>query len=229
MEPTPDRWFKALGVALAIIALSGGLATQVSGAAKKPAKKKPVTAVAGKTCTPKGARAPGTNLDCVAVGKALQWQPKGSRANPLAIGEAGEIQIYDTPPIRYRFTVLSAKPDATADVTLDPNKKPVPAGVRFVSISAELTFLGDGASADPATVGYWEFVDAKDTAYGFYGGAECDQYGSIVSPLPLRKADLNVPSTGALCAAVPISSINSTLLVRVRGLSGKAIWYRPIA
>ncbi len=229
METTSIRWFKPLGTALALLALAGGLVTPVGAAAKKPAKKKPVTAVAGKTCTPKGARAPGTNLDCVAVGKVLQWQPKGSRANPLDIGEAGEIQIYDTPPSRYRFTVLSAKPDATADVTLDPNKKPVPAGVRFVSVSAELTFLGDGASADPATVGYWEFVDSKDTAYGFYGGAECDQYGSIVSALSLRKAELNVPSTGVLCAAVPVGSINSTLLLRVRGLSGKAIWYRPIA
>ncbi|MCX7055170.1 MAG: hypothetical protein NTU56_13380 [Proteobacteria bacterium] len=147
-----------------------GLASPAGAAAKKTTNE-PV-AVTGKACSPKGARDPGTALDCVAVGKGLQWQPKGSRANPLLIGEAGEIQIYDAPLNRYRFKVLSVKTDATADVPLDPGKKPVPADVRFVMISAELTFLGDGA--------------------------------------------------------VAVASIGPTLLLRVRGLSGKAIWFRPI-
>ena len=226
MEIASKRRVTSVGAWAVVAFVTVGLASPAGAAAKKTTNV-PV-AVTGAACSPQGARDPGTALDCVAVGKGLQWQPKGSRANPLLIGEAGEIQIYDAPPNRYRFKVLSVKADATADVPLDPGKKPVPADVRFVMISAELTFLGDGAVGDPSVYGYWELVDAKDKAYGLYGDSECEQYGTTPSPLSLRNAALNAPSSGNLCGAVAVASIGPTLLLRVRGLSGKAIWFRPI-
>ncbi len=54
------------------------------------ATKKTVPPRAGAACTKLGTRAPGTTLDCVAVGTKKQWQPKGSKLNPFLPGESFE-------------------------------------------------------------------------------------------------------------------------------------------
>ena len=68
---------------LTVFALTGS----VTGAAAKTAKPKAKKPVAGQACSPIGAHAAGTNLDCVAVGSKKQWQPKGSKLNPYRLGE----------------------------------------------------------------------------------------------------------------------------------------------
>jgi hypothetical protein len=91
MEIASKRRVATVGAWAVVAFVTVGLASPAAAAAKKTTNE-PV-AVTGAACSPKGARDPGTALDCVAIGKGLQWQPKGSRANPLLIGEAGEIQI----------------------------------------------------------------------------------------------------------------------------------------
>lgn len=72
-------------VALAAV---GSLLGSPATAAKKVAK--PKVPVVGGTCSPLGAHAAGTSLDCVKNGSKLQWQPKGSKLNPFKIGETFE-------------------------------------------------------------------------------------------------------------------------------------------
>lgn len=62
----------------------------VGGSPAGAATKKTVPPRAGAACATLGTRAPGTNLDCVAVGTKKQWQPKGSKPNPLLPGEPFE-------------------------------------------------------------------------------------------------------------------------------------------
>jgi hypothetical protein len=45
---------------------------------------------AGAACPTAGRRAPGTNLDCIKVGTKRQWQPRGSKLNPVPPNEPYE-------------------------------------------------------------------------------------------------------------------------------------------
>ena len=82
------RRLRALGL-FAAFSVAGSLVTPiVADAATKKAKPKGPSA--GQACSPIGAHAPGTSLDCVAVGSKKQWQPKGTKLNPYRIGETFE-------------------------------------------------------------------------------------------------------------------------------------------
>jgi hypothetical protein len=95
---------------------------------KAPAKAKP--AVAGGTCSPVGARAPGTSLDCVKVGTKLQWQPKGSKLNPYLVGESfawtqsSNLQNPGALISSRTISVVEYLPDASGWVSMWPDNQP---------------------------------------------------------------------------------------------------------
>ena len=107
------------------------------------AVKKPKVPVAGATCAAAAATfrtAKGARLDCVRVGSKLQWQPRGTRANPLGWGEAA---LVATEYARWQITVTAVEPDVTA-VVLAPDERnlaPRP-GAQYVGLRLSLTYVG---------------------------------------------------------------------------------------
>jgi hypothetical protein len=80
---------RSLLLALALVPLAA-VVHLVGATPASAVTKKTVPPRAGAACTKLGTRAPGTTLDCVAVGTKKQWQPKGSKLNPFLPGEAFE-------------------------------------------------------------------------------------------------------------------------------------------
>jgi hypothetical protein len=119
----------ALSVLMISAVLAPVLVVLSADAAKKPVTTKP-RAVAGGSCSPLGAHAAGTSLDCVKVGTKLQWQPKGSKANPYLVGETFEWTqssnrrnagaLIST----RRMTVVEYLPDASSWVSSWPDNQP---------------------------------------------------------------------------------------------------------
>ena len=75
-------------IAASITLLSFANVDRASAAKKVTSRTKSKAPAVGVACTAAGARAAGTALDCVRVGSKLQWQPKGSKANPFDLGES---------------------------------------------------------------------------------------------------------------------------------------------
>jgi hypothetical protein len=217
-------------ILLIFVLISSALAyvsTPVQAAAKKPKKAAKVVIAAGKPCTPLGAHAANTNLDCVTVGKGLQWQVLGSRLNPVPVGTPAEYSVYTDPVNRYRLRIVSVTPNATAQVIPDPRRPPIPAGSQAVMIAAELTFLGDGEVGDPQSKAGYSLVDPADHSFGLYADQACDEFGMPPNPLSLRNAPLNQTQQANLCAVVPDSSAATALLFHVRSpFTNLDIWFK---
>ncbi|MGE0313117.1 MAG: hypothetical protein AB7P21_16010 [Lautropia sp.] len=102
----------------------------------------PATVGTGLPCTPLAATATqaGTRFDCVAVGAALQWHPRGSRPNPLGRGEATTVT---TDFASWRISVTGFEPDINARIAAAAATNPLPpAGSQYAGLNVELTFLG---------------------------------------------------------------------------------------
>ncbi len=225
-----------------VLVASGALAAQLFGGtsagavSKKPTKKKVATTqpAAGKVCTKVGARAPGTSLDCVKVGKALQWQRRGSKLNPFHLNEVGEYTAYEGNRYRLKvtgiatLTVEDIKPGGTG-------KYPIPAGFVPVKVGAELTYLGPKESNDlPASITALVLVDANGRKFETYAGddkagGECSQFGEV-DQNNTRHLDKDSPLTSGLCVVVPATSVGPLLLLNLSWLNEpNGIWFKTTA
>jgi hypothetical protein len=105
----------------------------------------PATITAGASCNTIGARSDvsGTRFDCVSVGGALQWQPRGSRPNPFAWGEKA---VVTTAFAVWEVTLTTVTPDVTARVlAVDNRNQPPAAGAQLVGLNLELRYVGSRA------------------------------------------------------------------------------------
>ena len=207
-----------------------------SGATKKKAKAvvKATVPAAGKACSPIGAAAAGTNLDCVTVGKALQWQPRGSRVNPFHLNDGAEYVAYEGN--RYRLKIASLTVLTPADIKPGgQGKYPIPTGMTPVRVDAELTYLGPKDSNNlPASITYLVLVDASGRKFDTYAGddksgGECSQFGEFP---PNRTSDLTTaaPLTTGICVVLPAASVGPTLPVNLSWLNDKTgIWFKTSA
>jgi hypothetical protein len=212
----------------------GNQATAASMAKKK--KSAPVASktliAAGKPCptigASGGATAPG--LDCVRVGTALQWQPRGSRFNPFHLNEPAEYNSYEQD--RYRFVATGTSMLTAADIGApDPNRKQIPAGSGPIRIGASLTYLGPRPTADPAAnLSSYEVVDGagSGTKFGLYADAACSEYSSKqIDSISLRVAPVNVEQAAGFCVVVPSASMTPALLVHVFWIDNReGLWFK---
>lgn len=150
MEPTVTRRIlRATAAALTVATaglLAGGVPADAAVKKKATTTKAPKGPVANAACSPLGQTArtaAGARFDCVHVGAKLQWQPRGSRLNPLGWGETA---LVVTEYAKWNITVTSVENDVTAAV-LAPDARNVPprAGAQYVGLHLHLTYVGDNA------------------------------------------------------------------------------------
>lgn len=197
-------------------------------ATKAAAKTAPA---AGKVCTPAGAQAAGTNLDCVAVGKALQWQPRGTRVNPYRLNDVADYTAYQGDKYRLKITGSAPRPPAEIGAPAD-GRPPIPTGSAPLQIGAELTYLGANPAGDPpARLTTIEVVDAANAKYGLYGDKECTQYGStLATTIGLRSLVKDTPATEGFCVIVPTASVGPNLLIHFYWIDDQnGIWFKTSA
>ena len=120
----------AVGLAALVVTVAACVGLSPSSASAATKKTKPKTPVAGGVCSPLGARAAGTSLDCVKVGTKLQWQPKGSKLNPFKLGESFQWTQSSNGTAAgalistRRLTVTGYLPDASGWVSSFPDNAP---------------------------------------------------------------------------------------------------------
>lgn len=107
------------------------------------APKKVKAPAAGVSCSPLQAvskNARGARFDCVKNRTKAQWQPRGSRLNPLGWNEAA---IITTEYASWQITVTSVTPDVTARVlAVDGRNVPPAPGSQLVGLNLALTYVG---------------------------------------------------------------------------------------
>lgn len=208
-----------------------------SGATKKTVKAvvKATVPAAGKACLAIGAAAAGTNLDCVTVGKALQWQPRGSRVNPFHLNDGAEYVAYEGN--RYRLKICESdgidagryQAGRTGEV---PDSHGNDSGPRRCGTYLSWTKgLQQSAGIDhlPCLL-----VDASGRKFDTYAGddksgGECSQFGEFP---PNRTSDLmtGAPLTTGICVVLPAASVGPTLPVNLSWLNDKTgIWFKTSA
>ena len=182
----------------------------------------------GVVCETLGAHAEGTALDCVTTPTGQTWRTKGTRLNPYRIGETATIQRYVGAAWVNSYTIktTSGNPDATAEVTIvpGPNRLPIPVGSRATSAGVVITLLGPKAKPAPSAGLDSFFVDSADVAYPLYaykrGEQDCTMtFRSLANEAKLTQNNGTI--TGKVCTYVNASSINSTLLMRIKPRSIK--------
>ena len=182
----------------------------------------------GVVCETLGAHAEGTALDCVTTPTGQTWRTKGTRLNPYRIGETATIQRFVGAAWvnSYTIKVTEGNPDATSEVTIVPTVKPrpIPAGSRATSAGVVITLLGPKAKPAPSAGLNSFFVDAANVAYPLYafktGEQDCSMaYRNLANAANL--AQNNGTISGKVCTYVNASSINSTLLMRIKPTSFK--------
>lgn len=187
-----------------------------------------VTPAEGVVCETLGAHAEGTALDCVTTPTGQTWRTKGTRLNPYRIGETATIQRYVGASwvSSYAIKTTNGNPDATAEVTIAPggNRLPIPPGSRATSAGVVITLLGPKAKPAPSAGLDSSFVDAANVAYPLYAFKKGEQDCSMAFRTLANEAKLtqnNGTITGNVCTYVNASSINSTLLMRIKPKSFK--------
>lgn len=186
------------------------------------------TPAEGVACETLGAHAEGTALDCVTTPTGQTWRTKGTRLNPYRIGETATIERFvgvSWVP-SYTIKTTSGNPDATADVTFVPRTNPlaIPAGSRATTAGVVITLLGPKAKPAPSAGLDSFFVDATDVAYPLYAYKKGEQDCSMAYRNLANEAKLtqnNGTITGNVCTYVNATSINSTLLMRIKPKSFK--------
>jgi hypothetical protein len=226
MYSTTPKQAKATFRRIAALAAVSVAGTIVTGTAHAQADTP--TPAEGVACETLGAHAPGTALDCVTTPAGQTWRTKGTRLNPYRIGETATIDRYvgaSWVP-SYTIKVTGGNPDATADVTFAPAKKPlaIPTGSRATSAGVVITLLGPKAKPAPSAGLDSSFVDSADVAYPLFaykkGEQDCSMaYRNLTNPANL--AQNNGTITGNVCTYVNASSINNTLLMRIKPKSFK--------
>ena len=225
----------ALGALLAAACVWGPAGP--AGAATKKATKKTakVSIAAGKPCPTLDQSAPGTGLDCVLVGKALQWQPRGTKVNPFRVGDVGAFAT-KARVINYQVKVTGPPKmlDATAIAAPDPNRAAIPAGSAPFQFPAEINNLGPDVGDPPAALTDFTLVDRAGVAYALYSGAECATYttsagalAAIEGAIHLRNIAVGV-NTGAFCAVLPTTTVDAKLYLRIKVLDGADLWFRTV-
>jgi len=225
------------GVAAAVALLS--VATPAAGAATKAKKKTPVTkapAIApGKPCTAVGTTNAPTGLDCVQVGGAKLWEPRGVKVNPFRLNDVGRYTAYEGNQYTLKITGITTL--TPGDISPGGSGKyPMPAGAVPVRVAAELTYLGPKDTNDlPASITNLVLVDAAGRKYDTYagddkaGGGECSQFGEVPTN-GTRNLARNTPLTTGLCVVLPAASIGPSLLVNLNWLDQPAgIWFKTTA
>ncbi len=176
---------------------------------------KPVVAP-GKPCSKIGERAAGTNLDCVKVGSAAQWQSYGSKLNPIKLNDAAEYSSYEKN--RYRLKITGITQLTAADIKQGGDGKyAIPVGMSPVSIGAELTYLGPEERNDlPALLTDLVSVDGAGRKYDTYAGddkdgGECSQFGDVPSN-NTRNLVRGTPLTSGFCIVMKTGPLTSVLI-----------------
>jgi hypothetical protein len=220
-QPSVKSTFRRIA-ALAALSVGG---TIILGGGHASAQ---VTPAEGVVCETLGAHAAGTALDCVTTPAGQTWRTKGTRLNPYRIGETATIERYVGAAWvpSYTIKVTGGNPDATAEVTFVPVNKPlaIPAGSRATSAGVVITLLGPKAKPAPSSGLESFFVDAADVAYPLYAYKRGEQDCTMAFRKLANEAKLNQNNgtiTGNVCTYVNASSINNTLLMRIKPTSFK--------
>jgi hypothetical protein len=227
----------SVGAAVAIALVASGV--PAAQAAKKSTSKKAkaaanATPAAGKSCPTINANASG--LDCVRVGAALQWQPRGIKVNPFRVGDTGAFATtYRVIGYRLKVTSPAKVIDAAAIGAPDPTRQAIPAGSAPVVIAVDLTNTATDVGDPAAALTTFELVDGAGVRYALYSGAECAAFSSnaallsaVVGAVSLR----NVPpgtNTGAFCGVIPTAQVSEKLLLHVKVLDNSDVWFRTAA
>ena len=228
----------AAGTLTAILAmsLSTSLPLPAGAATKKRTKPKTTTAAkftatAGAACSPAGTRSALTNLDCVSVGKLLQLQPRGSKANPIRLNDTAEYVAYEND--RYRLKITGSSPRSPSDIGAGASgRPPIPVGSAPLLINGELTYLGPNPGGDmPARLSAIDVVDGTDKVYATYGGQECDAYGTTPNvSWGQRSLVKDMPQTQGLCIVLPMAVVGPKLLMHLSWTGDKpGIWLQTTA
>jgi hypothetical protein len=192
-------------------------------AGTSPAGADTPTPAEGVACETLGAHADGTSLDCVTTPGGQTWRIKGTRLNPYRIGETAIIERYvgTTWVPSYSIKTTSGNPDATSEVVIVPTQNPrvIPAGSRATSAGVVITLLGPKAKPAPSAGLDSSFVDAAGVSYPLYayktGEQDCSMaYRNLANEAKLTQNNGTI--TGKVCTYVNASSINSTLLMRIK-------------
>lgn len=214
MKRLNSRVVAAVACGLLVAVAFAGV-SPASAATKKKVVKKPVGPRAGGVCTVLNQNAPGTSLDCVRVGNALQWQPRGTKINPFRIGDVGSFSDAKPLPYRLRVTVEAKQIDPSEIKPEQAGRRPIPAGSIPVKFLVELTNLGTTAGDPLAQLVDFKLIDSLGKVRGFYGDQECEQFGTGLSDrLDLRALNPGA-NTGSLCAVIPSAQLDGKLLLEV--------------
>lgn len=229
------RIIRSVAVAVALVL---GAAPGV-GAAAKTKKKPPATkapAIApGKPCTAVGTTNAPTGLDCVQVGAAKLWEPRGVKVNPFRLNDVGRYTAYEGNQYSLKITGITTL--APADIVPGGSGKyAMPAGTVPVRVGAELTYLGPRDVNDlPASITSLVLVDASGKKYETYagddkaGGGECSQFGDVPSN-GSRNLAKGAPLITGFCVVLPAASVGPKLLVNLNWLNEPAgIWFKTSA
>ena len=183
---------------------------------KTTTKAAPAVPKAGAACPTLNANAPG-GLDCVLVGKALLWEPRGTQQNPFHIGDVGTFGPTAVLALTYNFRVVDpAKVLDPAEIgSPSRDRLPIPAGSVPVRIVTEMTNLGSVAGDPYANGAGFTLVDSAGALYSLYATNTCEQFGDgLADRLSLRSSPPG-PTTGTLCAVVPSSQVNDKLVLKI--------------
>jgi hypothetical protein len=187
------------------------------------------TANAAKTKKPAKTKAKPTAKKSSKVAPTTKRPPLGSRSNPFPLNTTVEHKVYYDDS--YRLVIKGTKKLTVADIKPGiPGKFAIAEGMEPLLILSELTYLGPANSADLAATGTLELVNDAGRAFGTYSGdtdegGECSQFGDYPGS-GMRNMVPGVPLIDALCVVLPTSSMNSSLLITLRGLSETGIWFK---
>ena len=196
----------SVAVALTVIAMVGSLAPAWAAATAKSGGTCPSRSVGTVTADQKG-----QPLVCTKISRSkFQWTlpALGSFPRPIPLGQPGAAG-----PAAHRFTVRVTRVnfDASAEIRSEfAEAAPPPAGITYVRVVVEASFLGPSVSG--STDHYWY---ARSSDGGTYAASEgCNGYGSefdVTAAVPVGGV-----VAGPHCFEVPSAAVGS-LRLRVEG------------
>jgi hypothetical protein len=201
---------------------------------KVPTTKAPAIAP-GKPCSSVGTTNAPTGLDCVQVGGAKLWEPRGIKVNPFRLNDNAKYTAYEGNQYSLKITGITTL--TPADINPGgTGKYAMPAGAVPVRVGAELTYLGPKDTNDlPASITDLVLVDASGKKYDTYagddvaGGGECSQFGDVAGN-GTRTLSKGAPLTTGLCVVLPATSVGPKLLVNLNWLEDlTGIWFKTTA
>ncbi len=115
----------------------------------------------------------GERFDCVQVGNAQQWHPRGSQLNPLGRNES---VVVTTQLASWRIAVTGFDADMTAEILAEDARNPAPAsGSQYAGLRLELTWLGgSGINFVRNGANFYGVTPSKDSIERWAAGAGVD-------------------------------------------------------